>query len=500
MRRAVAIWMILTMAVLGVAGAVAEGLQAPDYVMEGYDGNGANHDWESNLFFQRMQEDTGIAFEFRQHTDMEKWTERKEGIAEGLNLPDVLFKAELTYEETLKLAEQDVLLDLTPYLEEYAPDLWAILQAHPEYLRAITLPDGTIRALPAVNELAANNLVWINQTWLDNLKLEMPGTADQLTETLRAFLTGDPNRNGRADEVPLSVLGMWDLRFLAHAFGITDNDYYLSLKDGQVQSALTSDENRAFLTWLHGLWEENLLSHQSFITADTLRQITDEKAAITYGMFLSTTPLNVVPASAMGQYTVLTPLEYEGRRVYRELVSPLARGTFALTRTCPEPERMIAWVNRLYTEEGSILIQVGREGEEYVWNEDGQWEWNMDLQTVANEVLPNNTLADGGTAPGIITLDFQMKYADKDTSRLMGDMVRMKEYAVTPFPLVNLEKADAAEIAKLQAEIAPWAEKRMAEFVTGDVPLNDDTWAEFTREVENRGMAQMLALWQKYAE
>ena len=395
MRKLTGILLAAIMIVCSLGGATAEGLQAPDYVMEGYDGGSSNHDWETNLFFQRMQEKTGISFEYRQYTDEEAWESRKTALTDGENLPDVLFKAGLDDAETLAMAESGVLIDLKPYLAEYAPDLWALLEANPDYLEAITLPDGTIRALPGITELPSNNLIWINQTWLNNVKMEMPTTAEELTEVLRAFRAQDPNRNGKKDETPLSVLGVWDLRFLGHAFGIVENDYYLHTEDGKAVSSLTSEENRAFLTWLHQLWEENLLSHQSFTIVDSLRQITDSNAAITYGAFLSTTPLSVVPASAMDQYTVLTPLTCNGKQIYRDLLGPVTKGTFGLTRNCKDPEKLIAWVNYLYTEEGSILVQAGQEGSEYFWNEDGKWEWMADLQTVASDVLPNVTLSEG---------------------------------------------------------------------------------------------------------
>lgn len=499
MRRAIGGLTAVILLILGTAGAAGtEQLRAPDYVLEGFDGEGNGRDWETNLFFRRMQEDTGILFEYRQHTGEDQWAARKRDIALGEDLPDVMFKAGLTDEETLDMAENGILIDLKPYLPEYAPDLWKLLEEHPDWMKAVTLPDGTIRALPFINELPANNLMWINDSWLKTLKLEAPTSAEELTEVLRAFRDRDPNRNGRADEVPLSVLGMWDLRFLGHAFGIVDNDYYLSVREGKVQSSLASENNRAFLTWLHQLWAEGLLSHQSFATADSLRQITDTNAAIPYGLFLSNTPLTVVPNTALGQYDVLDPLACDGKQIYRDLLGNLTRGTFALTRSCASPEKMVAWVNGLYTPEGSLLLQAGREGEEYFWTEDGTWEWMADLTTVANDVLPNATLADGGAAPGIVNRDFQEKYADSTTHRIVSGIARVHEKAVFPFPLVFVSREDSERIAALQAEIAPFAEKTMAEFVTGDRPLDDEHWEAFARELERRGLEEMKALWQKY--
>ena len=484
--------------VFAVLPAFSEGQRAPDFLMEGYDGDGTGHDWESNLFFQRMQERTGISFQFRQYNDWDQWSARKQAILQGEDLPEVLFKAELSASEIRKMAEAGVLIDLKPYLAEYAPDLWTRLEAHPEDLAAVTMEDGSIRALPSFNELPNNDLMWINSDWLKNLRLDPPKTAEEMTEVLRAFKTGDPNRNGKTDEVPLTFIGMWELRFLGHAFGIIDNDWYLSVRDGKVTSSLASEENRAFLTWLHQLWQEELLDHRGFINMDSLRQVTDEKAEMIYGVMLSTTPLTVIPAASLSRYSVLEPLAYEGKQVYRDLLGKLTRGTFAVTSACREPEKLVSWVNYLYTREGSLLMQAGLEGEEYFWNEDGRWEWMADLQTVANEVLPNATINEGGTPPGVVEMDFQLQYADDSTRRLIEQMSLAAGYAVQPFPPVNLSGEDEARAAKLQESIGPYAEQTMAAFVTGDLEISDENWAAFTEGLEARGLSEMTALWQRY--
>ena len=487
------------MIILGLwTGAFAETPKAPDYIMEGFDPEDAKHEWETNLFFTRMEERTGLSFQFRQQKDYTRWTERKKAILEGEDLPDVLFKAALTPAETMQLAEKGLIIDLKPYLEEYAPDLWTLLQEHPDWLAAITLPDGSIRTLPGINELPNNDVPWINTTWLDRLKLEMPTNTEELTEVLRAFRDRDPNRNGRADEVPLTFIGFWELRFLGHAFGLTDNDYYLSLEDGKTVSHLTSNENRMFLEWLHQLWDERLIDRRGFNNADTLRQITDEKAAIPYGVLLSTTPLSVVPSAALDQYAVMAPLTWNGKQVYRNLFGNMVRGTFALTRDCREPERMIRWVNALYTEEGNRLAMNGLENEDYQWNGDGTWEWVQDMTTVANETLPQATIGEGGTMPGLTRADFQLKYAEKQTRTMIEQLYRFQQKCVFPYPLVYLSQEDAERIAQLQAGISPYADQTMTSFVTGDLALTDETWSEFCGRLEELGLNEMTAIWQKY--
>ena len=489
--------MILAL-VLTAGCALAEGPKAPDYILEGFDGENSGVIWETNLFFTRMQEKTGISFQFRQEATADGWTNRKKEIARGENLPDVLFKAELTTEETAQMAKDGILVDLKPYLEQYAPDLWAILQANPEYLAAITLPDGKIVALPAFNRLQNNDLMWINRTWLNRLQLKTPTTADELTEVLRAFKTQDPNGQNGADEIPLAFIGMWELRFLGHAFGIIDNDYYMAVEDGNVVSHLDSEQNRAFLSWLHTLWDEKLLDQNGFSIADALRQITDDKKAIPYGMIMGPTPLTTIPVSALGQYDILMPLKADGKQVYRDLPGDLIPGTFAITSACREPEKLVAWVNILYTREGSSMAQYGLEGEEYSWREDGLWEWNEDLNTVANYILKEKTISGGTAAPGIELEDFQLKYSDEATRRNIEMMADAKQYSVKPFPVVVPDEEDAAEIARIQKELGRYAEKTMACFVTGDIPLDDENWKAFCDRVHELGLDDAKAIWQKY--
>ena len=498
MRKIIAAVLLLTLC-FSCAYADTE-LKAPDYLMEGYDGDGANHDWDTNLFFRRMQERTGISFQFRQNTDFTAWTQRIQEMTEGEDLPDVLFKAGLTVRQTEKMYKAGQIIDLKPYLAEYAPNLNALLCEHEDWAKAITLEDGSIPALPNFNQLQNNDALWLNTSWIKTLKLEIPNNADELTDVLRAFKTQDPNRNGKADEVPLTFLGMWDLRFLGHAFGIIDNDYYISVRNGKVSSALTTDENRAFLSWLRTLWDEKLLDHRGFSMIDSLRQVTDDNAVPVYGAVLSVTPLTVVSSSALNQYSVPAPLEYNGKRIYRDLLGDVIRGTFAITKNCSDPEKLVAWVDFLYSEEGSRMAQSGLENEEYIWNEDGLWEWTSDLATVASMVLPEATISEGGSAPGITSAEFQLKYADTDTREAVTQLYGLKQYSVQPYPCVILTEADEKRIAELQSAIAPYAENTMAAFVTGDLELNDKTWAEFCSKIRQLGLEEEIAIWQKYIQ
>ena len=67
---------------------------------------------ETNLFFERMTEKTGITFQFREYSSYSEWQGRKKAILEGEDLPDVLFKAELSSAEVRDLYQNGYLIDL----------------------------------------------------------------------------------------------------------------------------------------------------------------------------------------------------------------------------------------------------------------------------------------------------------------------------------------------------------------------------------------------------
>ena len=69
-----------------------------------------------------------------------------------------------------------------------------------------------------------------------------------------------------------------------------------------------------------------------------------------------------------------------------------------------------------------------------------------------------------------------------------------------PYPQVFLSEEKQARVDAIQADLGYYAEQQMVWFVTGDVALNDDTWNDFCRTLKEKGMDEMLAIWQEAAQ
>ena len=489
----------LVLSLLLVFSLTASALAEDRYLIAGYDNADSNHDWATHPFFQQMEKLTGVALDVEQYTTKEAWEEAKPLLLNGSkNMPDALFKAALTTAETEAYYASGALIDLKPYLSEYAPNLSALLAAHPDWEKAITLPGGAIVALPTINEIQNNNAAWINTNWLKNVGLSMPTTVEELTEVLRAFKTKDPNRNGRNDETPLVFTSLWDLRYLAQAFGLISNDYHVRVTDGKVVCTADSDENYAFLSWLHQLWEEGLLDPNGFSSTDTMRAVTDSDATITYGIVFGPTSMSMLPSSVTGSYSVLMPLSVDGEAgKWRAFQSPVVRGTFAITSACEHPEVLVAWVDTLYSSVGERLAQAGVEEEDYFFNADGTWEYIANDETIANTGLADRIITGGGNMPGLVTAEFQLLFNDDATHRTIAQLHELSLVSEYPFPLIWLSDSDTKTIEDIWNDLGPAMELTMVHFVTGDLPLNETTWADFTASIHNGGMDTLISIWQK---
>ena len=498
LKRTICLVCCAVLALLLPIGALAD----DTFSMAGFDGDSSNHVWDNNAFFTRMQDRTGVSFTFTEYTDFTKWQAAKQAMATGGELPDVLFKAELTTREQIEYSQNGMLIDLKPLLEKNAPNLWALLQTHPDWMKAITLPDGKIVALPSITPLNTQNAMWINRQWLETLHLDAPTDWDSLVKVLQAFKDKDPNGNGKADEIPLAFLGSWDLKFLAHAVGLVANDYNIYLDDaGTVHFMPEEDAYIDLIRKLSALNTEGLMDPNGFSTADTLRAVTDTKATPTYGLFFGPNPMNLLPYTLGQQYELLMPLTANGKQVYRDLTGPVLRGAFAITSSCTDPARMLQWVDTLYGEDGAVEAMAGLPDKDYTLNADNTWDY-VGGEDNSNYVLYDLSVYDTGTMPWLFPQDFYNRYNNEELRTVNQALQALQGTLVTPFPTeYTLTPAQEDEITPLQNTLGRYVDESLAKFVLGEWDASSDTAITAYREgLAQNGRDALVTFWQQIAD
>ncbi|HEU0164195.1 MAG TPA: twin-arginine translocation signal domain-containing protein, partial [Thermomicrobiales bacterium] len=178
---------------------------------------------------------------------------------------------------------------------------------------AMTANNGKIYGLGQINDCYHCSMaqkLWINKVWLDNLNLKMPTTTDEYAEVLREFKKGDPNKNGKADEYPLSgsplawhgFLDEYFMNsFIFHPGAGTANKLRLIVVDGKVTPIYTQDAWKEGVKYLAGLFKEGLIDPESFTRdSDQLRQLGDGNGG-------PDVVLGSVPAGWWGEFTTYNP-------------------------------------------------------------------------------------------------------------------------------------------------------------------------------------------------
>ncbi len=454
-----------------------------------------NRLWSENRFFERMEQRTGIRFEYHQYGELTAYLAAVNALQKDQeDLPEALLKARLDPVLAQELYDRGVLIDLAPLLDEHMPNLSALMAQDPSIRSAITLQSGIIPALPFIAQSPGQNILWINKDWLATLRLEMPANAKELEAVLSAFLKDDPNRNGRKDEVPLSFIGPYDLKFLAHAFGMAANDFNVYLVAGQVQFLPFHENFEAFVTWLAGMYKDGLLDKSGFSTIDTLRRVTDAKGINKFGAFFSPLPTGVVPVEWTSQYQALLPLEYEGKSVYRMVSGPVHYGAFALTTACRDVPAMLKWVDYLYSLEGSVLASIGQEGTDYVVDGDGSW--RLLSEAGDTSYFSRAIISSDYSMPGIASDEYQMNYHDPVVRSLTEQTRAVAERSVLPYPDIPLTREQVERILPLQNQLGRYVDESIARFVLGEWDTGREQFDTFKQELENLGAQEFLDIWQ----
>lgn len=484
--------------------AVQDTTETTQLTLMGLEQDGSERVWAESAFFARMADITGVSFAMDQYTDSDAYQAALDAaFAPGGTLPDVLFKANLTPDEEMAYAKSGQLIDLAPLLSEHAPNISAMLEARPDFLAAISQPDGTIASLPAISGLQRQCALWINKTWLNALDLPMPTTIDAYTDVLRAFRDRDPNGNGKNDEVPLSMVGPFEAKFLLHAFGIVANDYNIYARDGAVHYAPLDPAYRDYVAWLHMALEEGLIEKNAFRQTHSARSSmvsTDKDAPQTVGGLVSIAPYTVVDMDQTRDYAVIPPLAHNGEQVYRKLFGSVGRGTFAITSACADVPAALRFADYLFTEEGGRLAFAGLEGEDYAFNADGKgWAWsNVQDQYALSGTVVQNIIAGDFLTPGLEPAAFMRnsEIVADNHARLQVDA--LSPHLVEPYPLTwPLDAADEARIAELQDVLGPLVDTAIANFAMGKVPLDDASWEAFQQSLRDGGALELVALLEK---
>ncbi|MBQ9010165.1 MAG: extracellular solute-binding protein [Clostridia bacterium] len=468
----------------------------------GYDTETVLRSWETNAFFPRMAELTGVEVTGHAVTEEKDYQALLAKTMAGEPQADILFKASLTRQQEISLIDSGAVLDLAPLIEKDMPNLSALLAEHPEWREQIALEDGRIASLPLINLHERQVCAWLNAAWLESLGVAFPESLDELTEAFRAIAEKDPNGNGKKDEHALDLVGVYELRWLLPYFGIVADDYHVCRNgDGELVFAPDQAGYRRFAETVKNWYDLGLMRPDAFTATHTALSITtasnqnsDKKQTNTSGMLLTVTPYTAVDADEVSHYRALLLPDENGKVRWRDLLGELWTGTFAVTASCKDPDAALRWVDALYTEKGAALAYVGIEGEEYVYNAEGYWEYKLQESSEIEAVRANKIIYTGTTVPGLFPDRIIEAVNSEEDRHVFAESERVHACSERVLRNYFLPASITTEVSEICTRLGALVDTGLARFITGEVPLDDEHWNAWLDSLHEAGSARLVEL------
>lgn len=472
-----------------------------------------NHPSKSDpkqLFWVRLQENLGYKI---------SWTEPYQSAAsEQFNLviaagdfPHIVFESLIAqqgsaYTGGYDLAvEEDVYLELTDYLEEYAPHYNYLLQ-DPGIYNDIVTEQGRIVSFATINSVAAKTGMGpvINTEYWEATGLDLPYTVDELHEIAKAMKS-----NGVEKPLAVTAEGSIVEGLVTQAMGasiagtpIIDN------ATGDLILDVTTPETRSYIKLFIQWYSEGLLdkdfasiSEMDFTpfnsgtvgTASGMGFMLDSYYDM-YGVYQQ--PLPILHGDGLDKGQVLLDSWPDS------LVNSMPG--IALTTACADDDVIEACMRLcdfFYSDEGYVVCNYGWvEGETYEKTADGSLIPNEFFNAHDSDLnIANKSLYTSDSDFGYVYPNFNFDIGS-ETMMEAAECWTLPEdqpnalYTTLPGNM-KLNADESAQISTLLADLQTHVETTILLWMTGQTELNDDSWNAFVSDCQSMSLSEILEVY-----
>lgn len=462
-------------------------------------------DWGDDFtkgFLEESEKAAGISIDWDTYISAD-WGDKKSVLMASGELPDAFLGSNALTDSEIS-QNQALFIPLEDLIDENMPNLKAAMEKEPKLKAMITSPDGHIYSLPKKSPMrpVIGNQLFINQTWLDNLGLDMPDTYEDFVKVLTAFKEEDANGNGdTTDEIPYGA-GNVDPTFsyilpFNNRLG-ADNTYEMSVKEDKPVYLRVEESYRDGIAAMHEAFAAGLIDAELYTQdqsmSDSKRMDKDVARVGVSGGWTADATFGL----HADEYVALQPLKGpDGNRYV--LSDPdhynYARNELMITTSCEDPAALLKWADSLYTDDASIQTYYGsfgvgveKDGDRYqvLPPEDGQsadsWAWI-------------NSLRDFG--PKFVEDGFNDLVDIDDTQ---GDGLKLKldaeinQYALPAFPNVSYTPEELNQLASIYVDMSSYVSQTAAKWVVeGGI---DKEWDDYMKQLKAMGLDEFMQIQQ----
>ena len=420
-----------------------------------------------------------------------------------------------------KAYEEEVIQDITPYIEEYMPNYAAVLEALPQSTVKDTKVEDAVLAFHQIKDgtYSGNGLV-TRGDWIDEQGIAFSGDLiglDEFTDYCRTIhdAYSVPNTIYMYDgTVGLEAAFDTEIPALVSDGFMTMITSAVFRYDDEVASGWITDGYREYLEWVLQMMDEGII-YRDYLSLETDRQVTNSlQANGTIGVWQSNADKiseiadnfdhngdDNFAVAAMPRVTKDPSEQY----VWNDEVALVATSAgFSLSSTCEHPELVCQWENYFWTTDGYYLANYGTEGESYHMDGDTPvFDWDKPL-TVTGRNAPNAEMAQ----QLFTMLRFASFYVDNDMLLATFPQAGLDAVALWTvdgstdarnYPTAakgSFTTNESLEIAEFESDMQTYAQETCMKFLDGSMALNDANWDTYVQTVKDMGMDRLLEIYQ----
>jgi putative aldouronate transport system substrate-binding protein len=454
--------------------------------------------WNETTVWKEYKKMTNIDVDF-QLVPVDALTEKRNLALAGGNLPDAFHTARLGSVDIANYGSQGIFIKLNDLINNYAPNLKKILEKYPEVKKGLTMPDGNIYSFPSLidSEHTSSNIgsqLWVNQAFLDALGMKMPETTEDYFNYLKAVKTKDPNKNGKADEIPYAASGITMLYdHLKGAWGLgnrgnTHPRVDVDPASNKLRFIPADPKYKEVLQFLNRMQAEGLFYKDIFTV--TQNEVTAAYQPGIVGSSLYLNP-NMTYPNISGYKGVPTLKGPNGDKLFSRARSFMVlTGGMTITKANKHPEETVRWVDYFYGDEGSKLFRLGVKDVSYV-EKDGKFDYIEALKKDSSQIGKHVTWA-GGWYPGMDNAKYIISSESDPENVRVSELIK-PTFPKELWPEFTYSGAEITEFKALETDLNTYVDEMLAKFVKGSVPFTE--WDNYIATLKKMGLDRYLKIY-----
>jgi ABC-type glycerol-3-phosphate transport system substrate-binding protein len=443
-----------------------------------------------------------------QSVPQSNYDDKKKTLIATNTIPDVIL---VKQDDIQNYSDTGVFLDLTSYLDKM-PNFKKVLEDHPEVKNNYI--DGKLFGFPLVTkwDLQAGQIPMIRMDLLKAQNLQVPTTYEELYETFKKLKEANPSSYPFASRAANGLTGTENLiNPIAFGFGsgyTTSNGtkIYYDPATKRYEFGPYSDSFKEAMAWLHKLYSEKLLD-QDYTTATS--QTWQEKLNSGKSFYFQdnngfgNTFNTILQQQNPDAKFDMIPVLASPSGVKRNLVYSLDHlsESYVISSKVKDPDKVIAFIDWMYGEEGTNLTSLGVENEDYKI-ENGEFKLTEEtLNKYKDKPVPYYAMQ---SALGTGYLGLAIHYDDRpnipfqSADALAWSDTNLKNVEAginvrfTNDPPFNKEERE--RLKQLRTELDSFITSNMDKFIIKDGALESD-WAAFVEQCKAKGADELVKIY-----